>query len=103
MQTKAIQVDVDIFTHILAYSDICKCKQAYSPAYSEPSVTQAYLEPLYIQNPSIFRTQSHIYDGAFSRKKSTATIIFITSAFQVLSFMKKILFFNTGLICIYSM
>ena len=91
MQTKAIQVDVDIFTHILAYSDICKCKQAYSPAYSEPSVTQAYLEPLYIQNqrhiqnpgifrtlvyleswyiqnPSIFRTHSHIYDGAFSRK-----------------------------------
>ena len=48
--------------HILTYSDIFKHKQTYLQAYSEPSVTLAYLEPQYIQNQKqiqnrdIFRT-----------------------------------------------
>ena len=38
---KAIQADIDIFTHILACSGLFKHKQAYS----EPSATLVYSEP----------------------------------------------------------
>ena len=63
-KTKAIQADLGKFTQILAYSDIFKHKQVYSRisrGYSEPSVTLAYLEPWYIQNPGTFRKQNHIH------------------------------------------
>ena len=83
---KAIQADLGIFTHILAYSDIFKHKQAYSGiiwAYSgiirtlcDPSIFRnlVYSKPWYIQNQKhiqsrgIFRTMSNIYNRAFSRK-----------------------------------
>ena len=113
-KTKAIQADIGIFTHILAYSDTCKHKQAYSQAYSEPSVTLAYLEPWYIQNQKhiqnrdVFRTLAysepwhiqnlvkHLLWSVFAKIVIIIMkiIIFITSAFKVLYFMKKkILFF----------
>ena len=50
LENKAIQSDVGIFMHILAYSDILKHKQTYSKAYPEPSLTLAYLEFWYMQN-----------------------------------------------------
>ena len=69
--------------------------------YSEPWYIQSpgifrtlfYSEAWYSQNPDIFRTLLNIYDGAFSRKQLTAIIIFITSACQVLYFMKKNMIF----------
>ena len=65
-KTKAIPVDLDIFTHFAAYSGIFRHIQAYSAiiqACSESCATLTYSEPWYIQNPgiikirSIFRTQ----------------------------------------------
>ena len=56
-KTKAIQADVGIFTHILAYPDIHKHKQA--------SETLEYLEPWSVQNEKhihslgIFRTLAY--------------------------------------------
>ena len=107
-----------IYWHIQTYLNINKAQ-----ASSEPSVTVAYLETLYIQNRKhilkrdilrtmayselwyiqsldIFSTLLNIYYGAFWQKQSTAIIIFIASAFQVFYFMKKYYFFITGLICI---
>ena len=104
-------------TYLQAYNPSIVRPLVYSvpEAYSEswyiqnPDIIRmlAYLEPCSIRNPGIFRTLSSIYDGAFSRKQLTAIIIFITSAVQVLYFMKKSreleqvrTFFNTGLIFI---
>ena len=42
LKAKTIQADVDIFMHILAYSDIFKYKYTYSQVYSEPSVIPVY-------------------------------------------------------------
>ena len=59
--TKAIQADLGIFTHILAYSDIFKHKQAYSGiiwAYSGIFRT--------LCNPSIFKTLLHSEPKAYS-------------------------------------
>ena len=50
-KTKAIQTDLDTFTHNQAYPGIIQ-------TYSKPCVTLAYLEPWYIQNTDILRTRS---------------------------------------------
>ena len=52
-KTRAIQVDLGLFTHMQAYVGIFSYSQAYSgiiKAYSEPCVTLWYSEPWYIQN-----------------------------------------------------
>ena len=51
METKAIQADLGIFTHISAYSDTSR----YIKAYSEPCLTLASSGRWYIQNPGVFR------------------------------------------------
>ena len=48
-KTKAIQTGLVTFRHNQTYPGIIQ-------AYSKPCVTLAYLEPWYIQNPDIFRT-----------------------------------------------
>ena len=73
-KTKAIQADIGIFTHILAYSDTCKHKQAYSQAYSEPSVTLAYLEPWYIQNQKHIQNRDVFRTLAYSEPCQTSTM-----------------------------
>ena len=61
-KTKANQADVGIFTHIVAYT-----KQVYSQAYSEPSVTLAYLEPRYIHNQKHIRSRGIFRTLAYSK------------------------------------
>ena len=67
-KAKAIHANVGIFTHIPAHSGIIRHIQElfrHIQAYSEPFVTLGYGAPWYIQNPSIFRSLSNIYDEAF--------------------------------------
>ena len=52
-KTKAIQANLGIFMHILAYSSIFRLDQAYSgiiQVYSRPWVNLSYSEPRNIQN-----------------------------------------------------
>ena len=53
-KAKAIQADLDIFTHVPAYSDISRQIQPdiirHIQAYSKPCVTLTYSERLQIQN-----------------------------------------------------
>ena len=54
-------LNLGIFTHTHAYSDIIRDIQAYSgiiEGYSEPCVTPAYSELWYIQNPGIYKIRS---------------------------------------------
>ena len=106
-KTKAIHVDLGIFSHIPSYLDIFRQNQIYL------GIIQTYSEQLYIQNQthtkdiSIFRTlavsrpdtysepwniqnQRHIQNPvkhlrwSFLQKQLTAIIIFAISAFYVL-------------------
>ena len=68
-KTKAIQTNLDIFTHIPAYSDISRYIQSdiirHIQEYWEPCVTMTYSEPWQIQNQTriqslvIFRTLAY--------------------------------------------
>ena len=54
----------ELFKHTQAYSEPC-VTLVYFESFLPCSEPGAYSEPLYIQNPEIFRTLSNIYDGAF--------------------------------------
>ena len=58
-----------IFQHIQIHSGIIRhIKELFRPihVYSEPCVTQTYLEPWYIWNPYIFRTKSIFRTAVYS-------------------------------------
>ena len=57
---KQLHVPSDLFRHIEAYSGI-------SQANSEPCVTVAYSEPLYIQNPGTFKTRRIFQNPGISK------------------------------------
>ena len=107
-KTRAVQADLGTFMHITAYSDIFRGIARYIQdlfrhihAHSEPCVTLTYLERWYIWSPGIFRIllQSepcYIHSKPCQtstmecfRNQLTSNIIFATSAFHVLTFIKK--------------
>ena len=70
METKAIQADLGIFTHISAYSDTSR----YIKAHSEPCLTLASSERWYIQNPGVFKTSGISRTLAYSEPCPKSTM-----------------------------
>ena len=60
LETKAIQTNLDTFSHNLIYPGIIQ-------VYLEPCVTITYLRLWYIQNPDIFSTRSIFRTPAYSQ------------------------------------
>ena len=59
-KTKAIQTNLDTFSHNLTYPGIIQ-------AYLEPCVTLTCLKLWYIQNPDTFRTRNIFRTSAYSQ------------------------------------
>ena len=102
-KTKDIQTELDIFTYILASSNIFRHNQAYSgiiQAYSESCVTLAYLAPLYIrkpwyiQNSGIFRILKYSESEAYSEPCQTSTMKRFAKIFNAIIILAKYIYFR---------